>query len=86
MFVQLIDAYAELLHEQQEVVNPTSDEASFIFTSMCLVIYHSIICNMNVELHSPLLICTVNVKLHSPLIICPMCTENDTRVPSSQKE
>ncbi|GMP34987.1 hypothetical protein CsSME_00007631 [Camellia sinensis var. sinensis] len=32
----LIDAYAELLHEQQEVVNPTSDEASFIFTSMCL--------------------------------------------------
>ncbi|CAL5395298.1 unnamed protein product [Camellia sinensis] len=32
----LIDAYAKLLHEQQEVVNPTSDEASFIFTSMCL--------------------------------------------------
>ncbi|CAL5398964.1 unnamed protein product [Camellia sinensis] len=31
----LIDAYAELLHEQQEVVNPTSDEASLIFTSMC---------------------------------------------------
>ncbi|CAL5405281.1 unnamed protein product [Camellia sinensis] len=38
-----IDAYAELLHEQQEVVNPTSDEASFIFTSMCLKVireYH----------------------------------------------
>ncbi|CAL5420257.1 unnamed protein product [Camellia sinensis] len=32
----LIDAYAKLLHEQQEVVNPTSNEASFIFTSMCL--------------------------------------------------
>ncbi|CAL5407706.1 unnamed protein product [Camellia sinensis] len=32
----LIDAYAEVLHEQQQVVNPTSDEASFIFTSMCL--------------------------------------------------
>ncbi|GMP91946.1 hypothetical protein CsSME_00042399 [Camellia sinensis var. sinensis] len=43
MFVQLIDAYAELLHEQQEVVNPTSDEASLIFTSMCLKVipeYH----------------------------------------------
>ncbi|CAL5329245.1 unnamed protein product [Camellia sinensis] len=39
----LIDAYAELLHEQQEVVNPTSDEASLIFTSMCLKVireYH----------------------------------------------
>ncbi|CAL5340316.1 unnamed protein product [Camellia sinensis] len=39
----LIDAYAELLHEQQDVVNPTSDEASFIFTSMCLKVireYH----------------------------------------------
>ncbi|KAL7229828.1 hypothetical protein ACSBR2_008393 [Camellia fascicularis] len=33
----LIDAYAELLHEQQEVVNPTLDEASFIFTSMRLM-------------------------------------------------
>ncbi|CAL5393357.1 unnamed protein product [Camellia sinensis] len=33
---QLMDAYAELLHEQQEVVSPTSDEASFTFTSMCL--------------------------------------------------
>ncbi|CAL5337492.1 unnamed protein product [Camellia sinensis] len=39
----LIDVYAELLHEQQEVVNPTSDEALFIFTSMCLKVireYH----------------------------------------------
>ncbi|GMQ07875.1 hypothetical protein CsSME_00051877 [Camellia sinensis var. sinensis] len=39
----LIDAYAELLHELQEVVNPTLDEASFIFTSMCLKVtreYH----------------------------------------------
>ncbi|CAL5439658.1 unnamed protein product [Camellia sinensis] len=39
----LIDVYAELLHEQQEVVNPTSDEASLIFTSMCLKVireYH----------------------------------------------
>ncbi|XP_028101948.1 uncharacterized protein LOC114301216 [Camellia sinensis] len=42
--INLIDAYAELLHEQQEVVNPTSDEAPFIFTSMCLKVireYHS---------------------------------------------
>ncbi|CAL5424750.1 unnamed protein product [Camellia sinensis] len=34
--INLVDAYAELLHEQQEVVNPTLDEVSFIFTSMCL--------------------------------------------------
>ncbi|CAL5345655.1 unnamed protein product [Camellia sinensis] len=43
MHSNLIDAYAELLHEQQEMVNPTSDEASFIFTSMCLKVireYH----------------------------------------------
>ncbi|GMQ08510.1 hypothetical protein CsSME_00052205 [Camellia sinensis var. sinensis] len=39
----LIDAYAELLHEQQEVVNLTSDEVLLIFTSMCLKVireYH----------------------------------------------
>ncbi|CAL5390684.1 unnamed protein product [Camellia sinensis] len=36
----LIDAYAGLLHEKQEVVSPTSDEASFIFTSMLIREYH----------------------------------------------
>ncbi|CAL5326252.1 unnamed protein product [Camellia sinensis] len=51
----LIDAYVELLHEQQAVVNPTSDEASFIFTSICLKVireYHPRKRNKHIDAHT----------------------------------